>query len=54
MSKYTPKVYTILISKDLKNQNWDSTHHRPPTTKIVKSLRALDEILIKYKNQTDP
>ena len=50
MSKYTPKVYTILISRDLKNQK--VVLHPPPTTdhqnkkkgSVIKS-----EILIKYK-----
>ena len=35
MSKYTPKVYTILISRDLKNQK--AAHHPPSTIKIKKN-----------------
>ena len=47
MSKYISKVYTISISRDLKNQKVGI--HPPPTIKIKKSLRHQDEILIKYK-----
>ena len=50
MSKYTPKVYTILISRDFKNQK---VVILPPSTtdhqnkKKVSALKS--EILIKYK-----
>ena len=54
-SKYTPKVYTILISRDLKNQK--VVIHPPPTIhhQNRKKGSALKiQILIKYKNQMDP
>ena len=54
MSKYTPKVYTISISRDLKNQKVaihpPPTTDHPPSTKIKKKVSALkSKILIKYK-----
>ena len=50
MSKNIPKLFTILISRDLKNQKVGL--HPPPTThhqnkKKVSALKS--EILIKYK-----
>ena len=49
MSKYIPKLFTILISRDLKNQKVGL--HPPPTIhqnkKKVSALKS--EILIKYK-----
>ena len=50
MSKYISKVYTILISRDLKNQK--VVPHPPPPSdhqnkKEVTALKS--EILIKYK-----
>ena len=50
MSKYTPKVYTILISRDLKNQKVGinpppTIHHQ--NKKKVSAFKS--EILIKYK-----
>ena len=55
MSEYTPKVYTIFISRDLKNQKVvhhppSTIHHPPPTIKITKKVSVIKSgILIKYK-----
>ena len=45
MCTYTPKVYTILISRDLKNQKMVPTDHQ--NKKKVSVLKI--QILIKYK-----
>ena len=52
MSEYTAKVYTILISRDLKNKKVVPTNHPPPSThhQNKKKVFALKiQILIKYK-----
>ena len=49
MSRYTPKIFNILISRDLKKQK--VAIHPPPTIhhQNKKCLRHQDEILIKYQ-----
>ena len=55
ISIYIPKVYTILLSSDLKTKKVRHPHPHPHQNKIkVSALK--NEILIKYKrvNQMDP